>query len=199
MLPVDLVVNGEYYGSYLLAEQIRIGKTRVDIDELGPDDNEEPDVTGGYLLAMMGTADQELEENCFTTENGMRFLFEEPAFDFSEGAEESGTQAQRDYITGDLQKTENAILGKNHCDENGVSYTEYMDLQSAADYWWVQVFSDSYDAYRPITDVAPDSYYTEAVLWAVENEITNGKTETTFGPDDPCTRAQAVTFLYRAK
>lgn len=31
MLPVDLVVNGEYYGSYLLAEQIRIGKTRVDI------------------------------------------------------------------------------------------------------------------------------------------------------------------------
>ena len=51
----------------------------------------------------------------------------------------------------------------------------------------------------PFTDVAPDSYYTEAVLWAVENEITNGKTETTFGPDDPCTRAQAVTFLYRAK
>ena len=51
----------------------------------------------------------------------------------------------------------------------------------------------------PFTDVAPDSYYTEAVLWAVENEITNGKTETTFGPDDPCTRTQAVTFLYRAK
>ena len=51
----------------------------------------------------------------------------------------------------------------------------------------------------PFTDVAPDRYYTEAVLWAVENEITNGKTETTFGPDDPCTRAQAVTFLYRAK
>ena len=32
----------------------------------------------------------------------------------------------------------------------------------------------------PFTDVAPDRYYTEAVLWAVENEITNGKTETTF-------------------
>ena len=51
----------------------------------------------------------------------------------------------------------------------------------------------------PFTDVVPDSYYTEAILWAVKNEITNGKTEMTFGPDDPCTRAQAVTFLYRAK
>ena len=148
MLPVDLVVNDEYYGSYLLAEQIRVGKTRVNIDELGPDDNAEPEVTGGYLLAMMGTADHESEENCFTTENGMRFLFDEPAFDFSALSEESGTQAQRAYITDYLQKTENAILGENFCDKDGVSYTEYMDLQSAADYWWIQIFSDNYDAYR---------------------------------------------------
>ena len=41
MLPVELVINGEYYGSYLLAEQVRVDKNRVDIDELGPDDNEE--------------------------------------------------------------------------------------------------------------------------------------------------------------
>ena len=148
MLPVDLVVNGEYYGSYLLAEQIRIGKTRVNIDELGPDDNDEPAVTGGYLFAMMGTADQEREENTFTTEAGMKFLFSEPEFDFSDGAAESGTQAQRAYITDYLQKTENAVLGENFCDENGVSCSEFMDLQSTADYWWMQVLTDNFDAYR---------------------------------------------------
>ena len=50
---------------------------------------------------------------------------------------------------------------------------------------------------NPFTDVAADAYYAKAVLWAVENGITNGTTATTFGPDAPCTRAQAVTFLFR--
>jgi len=47
-------------------------------------------------------------------------------------------------------------------------------------------------------DVAEDAYYADAVQWAVENEVTNGMTETTFAPDAICTRAQAVTFLWRA-
>ena len=50
---------------------------------------------------------------------------------------------------------------------------------------------------NPFTDVAADAYYAKAVLWAAENGITNGTTATTFGPDAPCTRAQAVTFLFR--
>lgn len=48
------------------------------------------------------------------------------------------------------------------------------------------------------TDVPSDSYYAEAVAWAYENGITSGTTETTFSPDDVCTRAQIVTFLFRA-
>ena len=47
-------------------------------------------------------------------------------------------------------------------------------------------------------DVAADAYYAKAVAWAVENGITKGTSETTFHPDDTCTRAQGVTFLYRA-
>ena len=50
----------------------------------------------------------------------------------------------------------------------------------------------------PFTDVPVGSYYYDAVLWAVENGITKGTSETTFGPDASCTRAQIVTFLYRA-
>ena len=41
-------------------------------------------------------------------------------------------------------------------------------------------------------------FFYKAVLWAVENKITNGLTETTFGPFELCNRAQVVTFLYRA-
>ena len=51
---------------------------------------------------------------------------------------------------------------------------------------------------NPFTDVAADAYYVDAVLWAVEEKVTKGTSETTFSPDADCTRAQIVTFLYRA-
>jgi len=50
----------------------------------------------------------------------------------------------------------------------------------------------------PFTDVATDAYYYDAMLWAVGRGITMGSTPTTFSPDAPCTRAQMVTFLWRA-
>ena len=50
---------------------------------------------------------------------------------------------------------------------------------------------------NPFTDVKPGAYYYNAVLWAVEKGITNGTSDTTFSPDDTCTRAQIVTFLWR--
>lgn len=50
----------------------------------------------------------------------------------------------------------------------------------------------------PFSDVSADAYYQKAVLWAVETGITTGTSETSFAPDAPCTRAQVVTFLWRA-
>ena len=50
----------------------------------------------------------------------------------------------------------------------------------------------------PFTDVKPSAWYGPAVLWAVENEITNGMDATTFCVNGICNRAQVVTFLYRA-
>ena len=52
---------------------------------------------------------------------------------------------------------------------------------------------------HPFTDVPAGSFYESAVLWAVENGITNGTSATTFGPTANCNRAQVVTFLYRAQ
>ena len=52
---------------------------------------------------------------------------------------------------------------------------------------------------NPFADVKSTAYYADAVLWAVENDITKGTTNTTFSPDADCTRAQIVTFLWRCK
>ncbi len=63
---------------------------------------------------------------------------------------------------------------------------------------WRAANSPSAKTANPFTDVAADAYYIDAVLWAVKLKITVGTTLSTFSPDEGCTRAQIVTFLYRA-
>ncbi|WP_253284564.1 S-layer homology domain-containing protein [Intestinimonas butyriciproducens] len=63
---------------------------------------------------------------------------------------------------------------------------------------WRSQKSPAADSVNPFTDVAADAYYNNAVLWAAENGITGGTSATTFSPNNDCTRAQIVTFLYRA-
>ena len=53
------------------------------------------------------------------------------------------------------------------------------------------------DGGNTFVDVVSDAYYADAVQWAVSNNITNGTGLNTFSPDNRCTRAQIVTFLYR--
>lgn len=50
---------------------------------------------------------------------------------------------------------------------------------------------------NPFTDVPDGQWYTDAVLWAAENGITDGTSETTFSPNNPLTREQMATFFYR--
>ena len=63
-VPVEVVMNGDYYGTYYLTEQIRIGESRVDIDDLedeetgGPNVTEPPELTGGYLISMEPYGDE---------------------------------------------------------------------------------------------------------------------------------------------
>lgn len=52
---------------------------------------------------------------------------------------------------------------------------------------------------NPFVDISPDAYYYKAVLWAVENGITQGTGRGKFSPDNGCTRGQVATFLWRAQ
>lgn len=63
---------------------------------------------------------------------------------------------------------------------------------------WRAAGSPEPTALSTFTDVAADAYYAKAVAWAVENGVTTGTGDNRFSPDDPCTRGQAVTFLWRA-
>ena len=61
-----------------------------------------------------------------------------------------------------------------------------------------RMMNGSAEGGNPFLDVAEEAYYSDAVRWAAANSVTNGISETRFAPDAVCTRAQIVTFLYRA-
>ena len=63
---------------------------------------------------------------------------------------------------------------------------------------WRATGSPAPKSVSSFTDVPADAFYAKAVAWAVENGITSGTGESKFSPNSTCTRAQAVTFLYRA-
>ena len=62
---------------------------------------------------------------------------------------------------------------------------------------WRAAGSPASSGSMTFTDVPADSFYADAVRWAVEKGITTGTSDTTFGPDVVCTRSQMVTFLWR--
>lgn len=86
---------------------------------------------------------------------------------------------------------------------NGVSETLFGPDQACTraqivTFLWRAAGSPEPKSGSSFVDVAADAYYAKSVAWAVENGITKGTSETTFHPDETCTRAQGVTFLYRA-
>ena len=70
--------------------------------------------------------------------------------------------------------------------------------QIATFLWRSQTSPKAENVKMTFADVADAAYYYNAVLWAVENGITNGTSAATFSPDQACTRAQCVTFLWKA-
>ena len=139
---VNVVMNNKYLGSYYLCEQVRVGKSRVNIDDLAENDETKAitsgsAITGGYLLA----CEQESDRLNINTEKGMTFAIESPDFEDYTNVE------QYNYISNYVQQTENAIFGKNFKDSDGISYDEYLDVDSAIDYYWVQEFSLNGDAF----------------------------------------------------
>ena len=85
----------------------------------------------------------------------------------------------------------------------GTSATEFSPDQNCSraqivTFLWRSEKSPAAGTVNPFTDVKASAYYADAVLWAVKKDVTKGTTATTFSPNDNCTRAQIVTFLYRA-
>ena len=98
------------------------------------------------------------------------------------------------YVLDDLTVTDSKGNDLKLAGKGGGKYTFTMPSGKAM----VEASFTPAKSENPFTDVPSGAYYEDAVAWAVNNGITGGTSATTFAPDGFCTRAQAVTFLWRA-
>ena len=85
---------------------------------------------------------------------------------------------------------------------DGTSYSTFSPNKTCTraqvvTFLWRTSGSPTSNTENPFDDVKSSSYYYNALLWAIENGITNGTSETKFSPDQECTRAQIITMLWR--
>ena len=149
--PVDFVMKNtegtysKYLGSYYLSENVRVDENRVDIHELQEEDTEPEDITGGYLVQGGLQVDDE-SLNKFFTKRGLELSNKGPEFDTSDGGYEN--DAQKNYIRNYIQRVEDALFEGDFDGEEGESYRDLMDVESAAKYWLIDQVSMNTDGYE---------------------------------------------------
>lgn len=132
--PVELVLNGLHQGTYLLIEQVRVDKNRVNITEMSKEDNSGDALTGGYLLELDFHYDNEVQwrdthGSCVQMEGGIPFGIKYPD-------PEDLTTTQETYIKNYVFHAAEALYGPDFTDpEKG--YAQYLDVDSFVDYWLV--------------------------------------------------------------
>lgn len=136
---VDVMMNGEYLGNYILCENIRVESGRIEIDDLDLE-NDPENITGGYLIGA-GAWGADEDAYVFTTSHGAEFNVNSPC-----DSENPGYEAEIEYIVNYMQRIENAIYEEPD-PETGVVEDPFdlMDLDAAVKYYWIQELSANSD------------------------------------------------------
>ena len=146
---VELLVNDDYRGVYLLTEKIKRDKERVDVSKLTEDDNSGDQLTGGYLLKLDKTTGAATDASLlFLSRYGsartggkeVRILYDYPQPD-------DITDAQRQYITDFVHAFEDRLAGADFTDPVA-GYRPLVDLRSFVDFFIVNEVSRNVDGYR---------------------------------------------------
>ena len=161
----------------------------------------------GYELAKLTVTDKDGDTVKLTDKGNGKYTFTMPAsaveveVSFQEIVIEPGNpfvdvSTSDYYYDAVLWAVENGVT-------NGTSATTFgpnmaVSRAQMVTFLWRAHGSPKATGTNPFTDVSTSDYYYDAVLWAVANGVTNGTSATTFSPDMAVTRAQAVTFQWRA-
>lgn len=161
----------------------------------------------GYTLESLTVLDKDGKELALTDKGGGRYTFVMPAGKITVKAVFMDDNTMLNFFT-DVHAEDyyyDAVLwAAQEGVTGGTSDTLFAPnagctrAQAVTFLWRAQQSPASGDE-NPFADVPAAAYYYNAVLWAVENDVAKGVSETAFAPNDNCTRAQIVTLIYRCR
>jgi subtilisin-like proprotein convertase family protein len=141
---VDVVLDGEYQGIYLLAEKIKKDSNRVDVPTLNPTEISGQDVTGGYIIKVDYWNENDSWQSSFSPLNApgldIHFVYYYPSPD-------SIAPQQKQYIQNFVNEFETTLYGSNF-DNPSFGYARYIDVESFIDYFIINEFTRNEDGYK---------------------------------------------------
>lgn len=148
---VELILNGDYQGIYVIMEKIKRDKNRVDIANLRAEDLAGDDVTGGYIIRIDKGIYQgwESQYNVYDANKKLYFQYYYPD-------QNNIRTEQKVYIKSYMDRFEEAIASPNYYNSEGRRYTDYINLRSFVDNFIINELSKNVDAYRLSTYFTKD-------------------------------------------
>ncbi len=144
---VELYLNNEYRGVYVLMEKIKRDKNRVAISSLDPNSNSGDNLTGGYILKFDWAETGDNNGGFFSLIDGMRYNYHYPKPDEISSEQES-------YIQSYINSYENIMNSNKYNSEQG--YSKFIDIGSFVDFIILQEISRNVDAYGLSTYIYKD-------------------------------------------
>lgn len=143
----ELVLNGSYYGIYVLIEKIKRDKNRVDISKLNPDETSGDDLTGGYIV--------KLDKSDGSSGPGWSSSYPPPArlsgqsinFQYEYPDWDEIVFEQQEYIQDFIASFEDALKSADYADPV-TGYRKYIDVDSWVDFFIIQEMTKNVDGYR---------------------------------------------------
>ncbi len=140
---VEVVLNGDYRGLYILTEKIKRDDDRVDIAKLDADDLAGDSVTGGYILRIDWLDNPQGFESNFNAQGGVPMFYQ---WYYPKAANILPQQAA--YIEGYMDQFEEAVFASNYTNNGGTRYTDYINLNSFTDFLLINELSKNSDGYK---------------------------------------------------
>lgn len=134
--PVEVILNGDYIGLYMITDKLRVDKNRVNIVEQADNETDPANITGGWLLEIDNY--EEEGQIRITEGNGkdLRFTYHTP---------EVLSNEQTAYITNLLTATDNAIYNTN---KNSTEWENYIDIDALARFYIIQEIMDNAESFH---------------------------------------------------
>jgi len=141
----ELILDGTYYGVYILSEVVSDGKHRVNVPDPGESGDE---LTGGYIMEVNRTDGEVTYTSRFApvSNTGIRYTNKRINIQYKSPDYEDLTQEQVDYITGRIDQMESTLW--NYRPTGTADYAEYLDVTNFIDYQIAQELGHNVDAYR---------------------------------------------------